>query len=109
MKYRDLREFVTGLERQGELTRISEPVSTYLDMTAVSDRVLRAGGPALWFDHPIGRVEGSTWDPPSSTRCVVRVELTAGEAMRVHTCGADIARVSGGGPAACAAASSRSG
>ena len=63
MKYRDLREFVTGLERQGELTRISEPVSTYLDMTAVSDRVLRAGGPALWFDHPIGRVEGATGTP----------------------------------------------
>src|SRR3990167_9894203 len=63
MKYRDLREFVSGLERQGELTRISEPVSTYLDMTAVSDRVLRAGGPALWFDYPIGRIEGATCTP----------------------------------------------
>ena len=63
MKYHDLRDFVSGLERQGELTRISEPVSVYLDMTAVSDRVLRAGGPALWFDHPIGRVEGATTPP----------------------------------------------
>lgn len=53
MKYRDLRDFVAGLERQGELKRVQEPVSTHLEMTALSDRVLRAGGPALWFEHPI--------------------------------------------------------
>ncbi len=54
MKYRDLREFVDGLERSGELRRVAEPVSARLDMTAVSDFVLRAGGPALWFQNPIG-------------------------------------------------------
>ena len=48
MKYRDLREFVSGLEGMGELTRVSDAVSVHLEMTAVSDRVLRAGGPALW-------------------------------------------------------------
>ncbi|MBI5924928.1 MAG: UbiD family decarboxylase [Aquabacterium sp.] len=53
MKYRDLRDFVAGLERLGELQRVPEPVSTYLEMTALSDRVLRAGGPALWFEHPV--------------------------------------------------------
>jgi 4-hydroxy-3-polyprenylbenzoate decarboxylase len=53
MKYRDLREFVQGLERLGELRHVAQPVSTRLEMTALSDRVLRAGGPALWFDHPI--------------------------------------------------------
>ena len=63
MKYRDLREFVSGLERQGELTRISEPVSVHLEMTSVSDRVLRAGGPALWFEHPTGRGDGTTSAP----------------------------------------------
>jgi 4-hydroxy-3-polyprenylbenzoate decarboxylase len=52
MKYRDLRDFVQGLERQGELQRIPEAVSTHLEMTALCDRVLRAGGPALWFDQP---------------------------------------------------------
>ncbi|MFT3858781.1 MAG: UbiD family decarboxylase [Aquabacterium sp.] len=52
MKYRDLRDFVNTLEKQGELRRIEAPVSTYLEMTALSDRVLRAGGPALWFNHP---------------------------------------------------------
>lgn len=52
MKYRDLRDFVAGLERLGELRHVAEPVSTRLEMTALSDRVLRAGGPALWFDRP---------------------------------------------------------
>ena len=54
MKYRDLRDFVQGLERQGELRRIAEPVSTRLEMTALADRVLRAGGPALWFEKTTG-------------------------------------------------------
>ena len=61
MKYRDLRDFVAGLERQGELKRVQEPVSTHLEMTALSDRVLRAGGPALWFEHPIPpQIRGSS-------------------------------------------------
>jgi len=54
MKYRDLRDFMTGLEAAGELRRVSEPVSARLEMTAVSDFVLRAGGPALWFQNPAG-------------------------------------------------------
>ena len=54
MKYGDLREFMAGLERSGELVRVAEPVSARLEMTAVSDFVLRAGGPALWFQQPVG-------------------------------------------------------
>ncbi len=54
MKYRDLRDFMAGLERSGELKRVAEPVSARLEMTALSDRVLRAGGPALWFQNPAG-------------------------------------------------------
>jgi 4-hydroxy-3-polyprenylbenzoate decarboxylase len=54
MKYRDLREFLAMLERLGELRRVAEPVSARLEMTALSDRVLRAGGPALLFLHPTG-------------------------------------------------------
>lgn len=52
MKYRDLRDFLSGLERLGELRRIANPVSARLEMTAVSDLVLRAGGPALLFERP---------------------------------------------------------
>jgi len=54
MKYRDLRDFIDGLERLGELKRVAEPVSARLEMTALSDRVLRAGGPALLFERPDG-------------------------------------------------------
>ena len=53
MKYRDLREFCAGLEAAGELRRVAEPLSARLEMTALSDRVLRAGGPALWFERPL--------------------------------------------------------
>ncbi|MDP3823106.1 MAG: UbiD family decarboxylase [Burkholderiales bacterium] len=54
MKYRDLRDFMGGLEQAGELKRVAEPVSVRLEMTAVSDFVLRAAGPALWFQQPSG-------------------------------------------------------
>ncbi|OYU85291.1 MAG: 3-octaprenyl-4-hydroxybenzoate decarboxylase, partial [Burkholderiales bacterium PBB5] len=54
MKYRDLRDFAGQLERLGELRRVPESVSPHLEMTALSDRVLRAEGPALWFERPTG-------------------------------------------------------
>ena len=54
MKYSDLRGFMAGLEAAGELKRVAEPVSARLEMTAVSDFVLRAGGPALCFENPVG-------------------------------------------------------
>lgn len=49
MKYHDLRDFMAALERQGELQIVGNPVSARLEMTALSDRVLREAGPALWF------------------------------------------------------------
>ncbi|MDR7332534.1 4-hydroxy-3-polyprenylbenzoate decarboxylase [Roseateles asaccharophilus] len=52
MKYSDLRDFIAGLEGLGELKRVREKVSPVLEMTALSDRVLRAGGPALLFENP---------------------------------------------------------
>ncbi|NYT58912.1 4-hydroxy-3-polyprenylbenzoate decarboxylase [Alcaligenaceae bacterium] len=51
MKYRDLRDFIAQLEQAGELKRLKVPVSTDLEMTEISDRVLRAGGPALLFEQ----------------------------------------------------------
>ena len=54
MNYRDLRDFMSMLENVGELRRVSEPVATRLEMTALSDRVLRAAGPALLFVQPTG-------------------------------------------------------
>jgi 4-hydroxy-3-polyprenylbenzoate decarboxylase len=51
VKYRDLRDFIAQLEARNELKRIALPVSTRLEMTEISDRVLRAGGPALLFEN----------------------------------------------------------
>jgi len=52
MHYQDLRDFIAQLERLGELKRISATVDPKLEMTEIGDRVLRAGGPALLFEHP---------------------------------------------------------
>ena len=54
MKYKDLRDFIARLESAGELQRVSTPVSPELEMTEISDRVLRQGGPALLFENPAG-------------------------------------------------------
>jgi len=54
MSYADLREFVRDLEKRDLLKRISIPVSTELEITEISDRVLRAGGPALLFENVKG-------------------------------------------------------
>ncbi|WP_024328639.1 4-hydroxy-3-polyprenylbenzoate decarboxylase [Thioalkalivibrio sp. ALR17-21] len=54
MQYKDLRDFIDGLEQRGELRRIQREVSPDLEMTEISDRVLRAGGPALLFENPTG-------------------------------------------------------
>ena len=54
MNYSDLRDFISQLQEIGELKRISLPVSPYLEMTEVCDRVLRAEGPALLFEKPVG-------------------------------------------------------
>jgi 4-hydroxy-3-polyprenylbenzoate decarboxylase len=54
MKYIDLRDFVSQLERKGELRRITLPVSPILEMTDLCDRTLRAAGPALLFENPVG-------------------------------------------------------
>lgn len=52
MAYRDLRDFIDQLEKQGELKRVTTSVSPRLEMTEICDRVLKAGGPAILFAHP---------------------------------------------------------
>jgi len=52
MEYRDLRDFIDQLERGGDLKRIGNPVSPHLEITEISARVLRTGGPALLFERP---------------------------------------------------------
>ena len=54
MSFRDLRAFIDHLETAGELKRISYQVDPNLEITEISDRVLRAHGPALLFENPKG-------------------------------------------------------
>lgn len=54
MKYRDLRDFIRQLEVLGELKKLSEPVSPRLELTAIGDKLLRAGGPAVLCDNCLG-------------------------------------------------------
>ncbi len=52
MKYKDLRDFISQLEKTGELKRVAVDVDTHLEMTEICDRTLRAGGPAILFEQP---------------------------------------------------------
>lgn len=52
MKYKDLRDFITQLEKIGELKRVKLEIDTELEMTEIADRTLRAGGPAILFENP---------------------------------------------------------
>jgi 4-hydroxy-3-polyprenylbenzoate decarboxylase len=54
MRYADLRDFIAQLEAMGELKRIRVPVDPALEMTEICDRTLKAGGPALLFEQPVG-------------------------------------------------------
>ncbi len=57
MTYKSLKEFITRLESEGELVRITEPVSPILEIAEITDRVSKSpeGGKALLFEN----VEGS--------------------------------------------------
>ena len=57
--YRDIGEFIKFLEERGELKRITAPVTWDLEITEITQRVLREGGPALLFEN----VEGSEGTP----------------------------------------------
>ncbi|CAH8209485.1 4-hydroxy-3-polyprenylbenzoate decarboxylase [Vibrio aestuarianus] len=54
MSFKDLREFIDHLEKIGQLKRITHPIDPHYEMTEISDRILRAAGPALLFENPIG-------------------------------------------------------
>ncbi|MFN8653076.1 MAG: menaquinone biosynthesis decarboxylase [Gemmatimonadales bacterium] len=50
-----LQEFITAIEKLGELVRIKEPVRTHLEIAEIADRCMKSpgGGPALLFEQPI--------------------------------------------------------
>ena len=54
MAYHDFQHFISVLESAGELKRILVPVSPYLEITEIADRVIKQAGPALLFENPEG-------------------------------------------------------
>ncbi len=62
MQYTDLRDFMTQLEKMGELKRIRQPISPVLEMTEIGDRTLRKGGPALLYENVVHA--GKKYDYP---------------------------------------------
>ena len=53
MYYQDLREFITELEKQAELKRITIPVKSELEITEICRRTLDRKGPALLFENVV--------------------------------------------------------
>ena len=52
MGFSDLQGFLTALERDGDLARVSARVDPHLEVTGIVQRVLREQGPALLFENP---------------------------------------------------------
>lgn len=54
MAYSDLRAFIADLEKRGLLMRIKVEVDPVLEITEISDRAVKSGGPALFFENVKG-------------------------------------------------------
>lgn len=52
--FSDIQSFIRLLESRGELLRVSAPVSRDLEITEISDRLVKKGGPAVLFENVIG-------------------------------------------------------
>ena len=52
MQYGDLREFLEHLKQLNLLAEVDQSISPNLEMTEISDRTLKAKGPALLFNNP---------------------------------------------------------
>lgn len=63
MAYKSLRDFIAKLEADGELVRVSTPVSTVLEMTEICTRLLAEGGPAVLFTN-VTKADGTASDMP---------------------------------------------
>src|SRR5262245_18205415 len=51
MAFEDLRAFIRALERAGQLKRIRAEIDPELEITEITDRVSKKGGPALLFEN----------------------------------------------------------
>ena len=97
LAYKDLREWITRLDRAGELTVIREAVSPYLEMSEIADRAAKLkgdskrgpGGPALLFEnvagHPGARVLMNQFGSERRMKLALDVDSLDGIANRIRT------------------------
>ena len=76
MAFKNLREFIEILENKDQLIRVSEPVSTYLEMTEIQTRVLAEAGPAILFENIVNN-NGKKFDIPVLVNLFGTVERVA--------------------------------
>ncbi|MBT4711564.1 MAG: UbiD family decarboxylase [Alphaproteobacteria bacterium] len=76
MAYSSLRDFIERLEKAGQLVRVTEPVSTHLEMTEIQTRLLAEGGPAVLFENAI-RADGTPSPMPVLVNLFGTVERVA--------------------------------
>ncbi len=76
MPYSSLRDFISRLEAEGRLVRVSAPVSPMLEMTEIQTRLLAEGGPAVLFENVV-REDGSKYDAPVLVNLFGTVERVA--------------------------------
>src|ERR1700716_392012 len=55
MSLDNISQFLSGIDRAGELARIKEPVRAHLELCEIADRVMKqpGGGKALFFENVI--------------------------------------------------------
>ena len=95
MAYRSLRDFIADLEKSGELVRVTEPVSTELEMTEICTRLLATGGPAVLFENVI-KADGTKSDMPCLANLfgtVKRVAMGVTLGGKPRTTGAELREV----------------
>ncbi len=76
MPYASLREFIDRLEQAGRLVRVTEPVSSVLEITEIHTRLLAEQGPAVLFEQVRG-ADGALATMPVLTNLFGTVERVA--------------------------------
>ena len=96
MSYRNLQQCAADLERHGQLIRLSEPISPYLEAAALQRRLYRLGGPAVLLTNVVGcrfpmlcnlfgTIQRTRWlfrDSLDSVRRLVRLQIDPSDALR---------------------------
>jgi len=94
--YKDLREWIARIEKSGDLRRIKQPISPYLEMAEIADRTAKLrrngepwGGPALLFEnvtgHPGARILMNQFGSEARMKLALETDSLDAIADRIRT------------------------